>query len=46
MKLMNIDPNSDTRIASIAKVRDDEQNPEVEDAVEEPESGETVGDSE
>ena len=46
VKLMNIDPNSDTRIASIAKVRDDEQNPEVEDAVEEPESGETVGDSE
>ena len=46
VKLMNIDPNSDTRIASIAKVRDDEQNPEVEDAVEEPESGETVDDSE
>ncbi len=46
VKLMNIAPNSDTRIASIAKVRDDEQNPEVEDAVEGQEKEETSTDAE
>ena len=46
VKLMNIDPNSDTRIASIAKVRDDEQNPEVEDAIDEQETEETSTDTE
>ena len=46
VKLMNIDPNSDTRIASIAKVRDDEQNPEVEDAIDEQETEEASTDTE
>ena len=46
VKLMNIDPNSDTRIASIAKVRDDEQNPEVEDAIDEQETEEISTDTE
>lgn len=46
VKLMNIDPNSDTRIASIAKVRDDEQNPEVEDAINEQETEEASTDTE
>ena len=46
VKLMNIDPNSDTRIASIAKVRDDEQNPEVEDAIDEQEKEEASTDTE
>ena len=46
VKLMNIDPNSDTRIASIAKVRDDEQNPEVEDAIDEQETEEISTDME
>ena len=43
---MNIDPNSNTRIASIAKVRDDEQNPEVEDAIDEQETEEAFTDTE
>ena len=46
VKLMNIDPNSNTRIASIAKVRDDEQNPEVEDAIDEQETEEASTDTE
>ena len=46
VKLMNIDPNSNTRIASIAKVRDDEQNPEVEDAIDEQETEEISTDTE
>ena len=46
VKLMNIDPNSDTRIASIAKVRDDEQNPEVEEAIDEQETEEASTDTE
>ena len=46
VKLMNIDPNSNTRIASIAKVRDDEQNPEVEDAIDEQETEEAFTDTE
>ena len=46
VKLMNIDSNSDTRIASIAKVRDDEQNPEVEDAIDEQETEEASTDTE
>jgi len=46
VKLMNIDPNSDTRIASIAKVRDDEQNPEVEDAIDKQEMEEISTDTE
>ncbi|MGN9174070.1 DNA gyrase subunit A [Lachnospiraceae bacterium HCP1S3_A8] len=46
VKLMNIDPNSDTRIASIAKVRDDEQNPEVEDAIDEQETEEASTETE
>ena len=46
VELMNIDPNSDTRIASIAKVRDDEQNPEVEDAIDEQETEEASTDTE
>ena len=46
VKLMNIDPNSDTRIASIAKVRDDEQNPEVDDAIDEQETEEASTDTE
>ena len=46
VKMMNIDPNSDTRIASIAKVRDDEQNPEVEDAIDEQETEEASTDTE
>ena len=46
VKMMNIDPNSNTRIASIAKVRDDEQNPEVEDAIDEQETEEASTDTE
>ena len=46
VKLMNIDPNSNTRIASIAKVRDDVQNPEVEDAIDEQETEEASTDTE
>ena len=35
VKLMNIDPVSDTRIASIAKVRDDEEEEDSEEKDEE-----------